>query len=380
MMTTWYCPLPFRHAYIDSTGVGACCQTPRYPVSVNEWTNHPKLKNLQKQLLDGQQPTQCKACLLSEKLQGTSLRTDALRDYNHEIFHETKIDFVDFRSFNICNFKCRSCNPQFSHGINQELKHNPKLKTFFYTSVDGKIASVSEDNIKWVMNNLSQLKKLMLTGGEPTFIPAVRELIKEIKQNYKHIQVLITSNASFEDKFWFEVTDELPNLHWTVSVDAVGETAKIIRHGSDWPKIQSNIEWLARHAQSLDINSVVSNLSVFGLKPLLEFGRRMQGLSASPVGRHGDLGCRHQFYVCQRPYYLAADNWPDDLKPRVIAYLSQCLNLDLDIEQSNMVSGLLQQIQTSQFNSDLWNRTQNYNQILNIIRNENHLDLYKEQQ
>jgi organic radical activating enzyme len=378
-MSQWYCPLPFRHAYIDSTGVGACCHTPRYPISVTDWTLHPELKKLQQQLLTGKPPQQCQACVQSESLKGTSLRTDALKDYDHEIFQDTKIDFVDFRSYNICNFKCRSCNPQFSHGINQEINRHPELKSFFYKTVDGKTASVSEENIEWIINNLSTLKKIMLTGGEPTYIPAVRELINQIKLKHTHVQVLITSNASFQDEFWFEITRHLPNLHWTISIDAVGEHAKIVRHGSDWNQIQKNAEWLAQHAQSLDVNSVISNLNVFDLKSLLKFGRRLQHLSTSPSGRHGDLGCRHQFYVCQRPYYLTADNWPDDYKPRVIDHLESCLELDLDHEQNQMLVGLLHKIKNSQFDSALWNRTQKYNQILNDIRHENHLELYKEQ-
>lgn len=377
-MSDWYCPLPFRHAYIDSQGIAACCQTPRYPVTVDQWGTHPELKKLQSQLLAGQKPSQCNGCVQSEKLQGRSLRTDWLREYKYEIFHDTKIDFVDFRSFNICNFKCRSCFPRFSHGINQELNNNPELKKFFPVSMDSKTVSVSDDNIEWIMNNLDNLKRIMLTGGEPTVIPAVRELIKEIRQDHPDIQILITSNASFEDDFWLEITRDLPNLHWTVSVDAVGPAAELVRHGTKWSVIEKNVTWLAQHAQSLDINSVVSNLTVLSLAPLLEFGRRMQRLSVSPQGRHGDQGCRHQFAVCQRPYWLAADNWPDDLKPRVLAYLRNCLNLDLDQEQTDMISGLINQINAAKFDPALWSQTQSYNSILNDIRNENHQVLYEE--
>jgi organic radical activating enzyme len=378
-MTSWYCPLPFRHAFIDSRGIAACCQTPRYPTTLDQWVTHPELKKLQQQLLDNEQPLQCEGCVKSEKIQGRSLRTDANKDYNHEIFHDTKIDFVDFRSFNICNFKCRSCFPVFSHGISQESNKYPELQKFFNSTIESKTVSVSDQNVEWIINNLGDLKKIMFTGGEPTIIPGVKELIKKIRQDHKHIMIMITSNASFEDDFWFEITDNLPNLHWTVSVDAIGSAAEIVRHGTDWNVIEKNITWLAQHAQSLDINSVVSNLTVFGLQPLLTFGRRMQLLSIGPQGRHGDQGCRHQFTVCQRPYYLCADNWPDELKFRALTYLQECLNLDLDKEQRNMISGLLSQITNATFDQDLWDRTQSYNQVLNSIRNENHTDLYQEQ-
>jgi organic radical activating enzyme len=376
-MTSWYCPLPFKHAYIDSTGIAACCQTPRYQVSLDEWSTHPELLKLQQELLNGSTPKVCQGCARQESAYGTSLRTNSNRDYNDQVFTDTKIDFIDFRSVNICNFKCRSCNPVFSHGITQEINNYPELQKFFGPPPTSKTVSVTDVNIDWIMRNIGSLKRIMFTGGEPTVIPGVRELIKKIKQDYKDVMVIITSNASFQDDFWFEITEQLPNLHWTVSIDAVGPSAEIVRHGSDWTVIDRNVAWLAQHARSLDINSVVSNLTVFGIKPLLEFGRRMQRLSVTPSGRHGDLGCRHQFFICQRPYHLAANNLSEELLPLAVDYLESCLTLELDDEQRNMLTGLIAQVASAKFDPKLWNSSQLYNQILNQIRHENHLTLYK---
>jgi sulfatase maturation enzyme AslB (radical SAM superfamily) len=378
-MSDWYCPLPFRHAYIESQGIAACCQTPRYQTTLDKWTSHPELITLQQELLNGNKPLVCKGCIQQEELYGASLRTNSNQDYNNQIFTDTKIDFVDFRSVNICNFKCRSCYPVFSHGITQEINNYPELKRFFGPAPATKTVSVTDTNIDWIIRNLGSLKRIMFTGGEPTVIPRVQDIIKTIKKDHIDIAVLITSNASFQDDFWFEITEQLPNLHWTVSIDAVGDAAEIVRHGSDWPLIERNVAWLAQHANSLDINSVVSNLTVFGVKPLLEFGRRMQRLSVTPIGRHGDLGCRHQFHVCQRPYHLAVDNLAEELLPLAVDYLESCSTLDLDNEQRNMLTGLIAQIKSAKFDSKLWEKSQLYNQTLDQIRQENHLTLFKAQ-
>ena len=219
----------------------------------------------------------------------------------------------------------------------------------------------------------------MFTGGEPTVIPGVKELISEIKKHHRDIWVMITSNASFQDDFWFETTETLPNLHWTVSIDAVGPRAEIVRHGTDWAVVERNVSWLAQHARSMDINSVVTNLSVFGIKPLLEFGRRMQKLSQIPSGRQGDLGCRHQFYVCQRPNHLSADNLTQAQLTQAVEYLQTCESLDLDDEQRNMLTGLIRQLQAAQFDSALWQHNHEYNLILDQTRGENHEILYEAQ-
>jgi|688.fasta_scaffold67508_2 sulfatase maturation enzyme AslB (radical SAM superfamily) len=378
-MSDWYCPLPFRHAYIDSTGIAACCQTQRYQVALDAWATHPELIKLQQELLAGNKPAVCKSCVRQEQIYGASLRTNSNRDYNNQVFTDTNLDFIDFRSVNICNFKCRSCNPLFSHGITQEINNYPELEKFFGTAPTSKIVTVTDGNVDWIIRNLKSLKRIMFTGGEPTLIPGVRNLINEIKLHHQEIMVMITSNASFQDDFWFEITEQLPNLHWTVSVDAVGPAAEIVRHGSDWAVIERNVSWLAQHAQSLDINSVVSNLTIFELKPLLEFGRNMQQLSITPIGRHGDRGCRHQFFVCQRPYWLAADNLSEELLHRAVPYLESCTTLDLDDEQRNMLDGLVSQIKSAKFDPQLWNKSQSYNQTLNQIRNEDHLTLYDTQ-
>jgi len=321
----------------------------------------------------------CKSCAEQESRQGQSLRTNSIRDYKQKRYTKTDIDFIDFRSFNICNFKCRSCEPSFSHGIGQEIKLNPELKNFFGSAPDSKTVSVDDTNVVWIKENLHKLNRIMFTGGEPTKIPGVKVLIEQIKQKHRNIQILITTNASFEDEFWYELTKTFRNLHWTVSIDAVGPSASIVRHGSNWDTIEQNVSWLAQHANSLDINSVVSNLTVFQLGPLLEFGRRMQKLSATPLGKHGDLGCRHQFFVCSRPYYLSADNLSEDLLLQAIDYLKNCKKLDLDDEQSQMLNGLITQLSNATYDPIMWEKTQRYNTILDDIRNENHTSLYKAQ-
>jgi sulfatase maturation enzyme AslB (radical SAM superfamily) len=217
----------------------------------------------------------------------------------------------------------------------------------------------------------------MFTGGEPTVIPEIKNILKEITKNHKHIQVMLTSNGSFTDTFWYDITKEINNLHWTLSIDAVGSAAEIIRHGTDWSVVSSNVEWLARHANSLDINTVVSNLNLLHLGPLLKFVKGMQKISISPSGRHGDIGCRHQLHVCQRPYYLAADNLPNEQRNTVLAHLTQCLNFDLDSEQTNTLQSLITQIESAVFDPILWNKNQNFNFAIDQIRNEDHTLLFR---
>jgi sulfatase maturation enzyme AslB (radical SAM superfamily) len=365
----WYCPLPFKHAFVDSTGISSCCQLTRQPTSLDQWHSNTQLIQLQKQTLSGIAPVECNACITQEKLQGHSLRTDSWRDYNYEKFYDTNIDFIDYRSSNICNFKCRSCTPEFSHGIARETRSDARLQKFNVV-IDNKTVGVDEHNRQWIIDNLSAIKRLMFTGGEPTVIPEVKSILEEVRRRQlDSLSVLITTNGSFTDQFWYDITREFKNLHWTVSVDAVGRAAEVVRHGTDWSTVEYNLQWLATNALSMDINTVVSNLNVFQLAPLLQVIRATQ-LQSIESAQMGSDGCRHQFFVCQRPYMLAADNWPD--KNIVIEYLNHCLTLDLDASQRSMLKLLSESIRNSEFSTELWRRSEEYNTILDDIRGEDH--------
>jgi len=368
----WYCPLPFRHVFVDSTGISPCCITARQDTDLDSWAQHPFLQEIQKSFLSGTINDHCLCCLESEQKFGRSLRLDALDDYDHQVFDRLEIDFVDYRSNNVCNFKCRSCDSKFSHGIAAEVRQNPRLEKF-YSIIDTKTVSVQSQNKKWILENLPSLRRLMFTGGEPTMMPEVKEIIQHVMDNaLDHVQIMITSNGSFSDDFWRNLTLSHRSLHWTLSIDAVGDAGGVIRHGSDWSRIERNLSWLAEHSESLDVNTVVSNLNVLQLKPLLKLIRSMQILSRHPTGKHGDLGLRHQFFICQNPFQMSATNWPDTLRDTVIQYLSSCLDLDLDQEQHDTIKALRQHVIAATFDAELWARSQDMNIALDEIRQQDH--------
>jgi MoaA/NifB/PqqE/SkfB family radical SAM enzyme len=374
-MTDWYCPFPFKHVFVDSSGLSPCCNTISdfgLDVSIDQYVNHPKVLNLQKQFLAGEKPTECKSCLLQENIQSKSMRLDGLEDYKHEIFNGSQIDFVHFSQSNICNFKCRSCGPQYSHGIAQEIKQNPELSKF---SSDKKFVSVNEHNHQWIVDNLSSLKRLLITGGEPTVMPEVKKIFELVHQvQYPELNIMMTTNCSWTDDFWYDCIKSMPNLHITASLDGVGSVAELVRHGTAWKQVEHNIQWLSKHAYSLDINTVISCLNINNLYPLLEFCRKLQIESqAKNGGRQGDLGLRHQFSVATGK--VGIDNFPDHMKSSILEHLHQCLQLDLDHEQYRIVQGLIVTVTNSQFNRHKWDQLVQYHSLLDKIRDENHLAL-----
>jgi organic radical activating enzyme len=374
-MTEWYCPLPFKHVFVDSTGVAVCCNTPRQSIDLDQWSQSKYVKQIQNQMLTGQVPDICQSCVSEEKMTGRSLRTDSQQDYNYQRFVETDIDFVDYRANNICNFKCRSCSPKFSHGIDNETKNSAILQKF-YQPTGTKIVTVDDANTKWIDENLKNIKRLMLTGGEPTRMPAIKSIIERIVHDKLDIQILITTNGSFEHDFWYELTRLHDNLHWTVSLDAVGSAAEIIRNGTDWKIVEENARWLASHAASMNINTTITHLNILHLAPLLKFVKQLQKESIYPRGRHGDQGARHQFIVTQFPSHLSVNCLPQDLKALARDHLKNCLAIDLDAEQKQTIQGLIKHLEQVAFDSHRWQQSLEFNQELDRIRGENYMELY----
>lgn len=375
---SWYCPQPFKHVFVYSHGISCCCKISRQNTSLDKWSQNEQLQQIQKNTLAGTIPVECGDCHRDEQAGITSLRQTSLSEYDNKIFDSLEIDFIDYRYSNLCNFKCRSCSQEFSHQIVQEVSQNPSLQQFYGLPFKKKLVSVNDHNIQWIKDHLKQIKRLMFTGGEPTVIPEVRTIIESILSDRSlETSILITSNCSFDDDFWYDLVNHLPNrLHWTASIDSVGKHSEIIRNGTIWPVVQKNIEWLASNAESLNVNTVISNMNLFQLRPLLRFVRNCQLNSIFPTGKHGSQGLKHQWVVAYDDK-ISAVNWPPELRLTAIQYLESCQDLDLDDSQREMLVSMQRQIKNHHFNQSHWDLSHQFHTALDTIRNENHNDLFE---
>ena len=354
-MSDTYCVLPFRHAYIDNTGIAGCCRSPRHYGYLEDWQTHPELKKLQQQVLSGDLPKPCIGCMHDELQQGTSLRTQSNLDYQNQKVTDTLIDFVDYRSSNICNFKCRTCIPTFSHGIAHDARHNAQLLPFYNHTPLDKVARVQNYNLEWILENLGQIKRIMFTGGEPTCIPDIKVIIENVAKHHADtVSIIITSNGSFEDNFWFDITKKIKNLHWTLSIDATDKDAGIIRHGTNWDLVKSNVSWLSHNASSFYINSVISNLNIFLLDKLFT--------QVNEWNPH-----KHQYHIIRRPEIHAANNLSSDLQQQAIEYVNK---LDCQrSEHADIKQGLINDL-VEDVNELLWQRALAFHNILDSMRQE----------
>jgi sulfatase maturation enzyme AslB (radical SAM superfamily) len=335
--------------------------------TIDQWLSSKELEDLQTNIKNDQVDPGCRYCINGEQQDGTSTRLGAINDYG-QIDMSTDIDYVDYRSVNICNFRCRSCDPFYSNGIAQEARRYPELQKF-YPIPDHKIATTQTQDKQWVLSNIDKIKRLMFTGGEPTRIPEVKEIIDCIRRSGNtDISIMITSNASFTDPYWFEITETMPNIHWTLSVDSVGTAAEIIRDGTDWSVVSGNVEKMFDIAPSVNIGTVVTNLNLTQLDLLFAWANALEQKYA-----HRTNGRTHFIEICNWPNYLNPYNWPAERRPNVIAFLETLRQQsNLQPKQQQIADTLLSNIKNTVPDPALWAQFESYNKTLDNIRSQDH--------
>jgi pyruvate-formate lyase-activating enzyme len=364
-----YCPLPFRHVFVEPRGVKPCCSyTKIFNGTIAQWFNSAELYELQQDILSNKVNAGCASCITNENRDGYSTRLSGIKEYP-SVVKDTKIDYVDYRSKNICNFKCRSCEPYFSNGIAQEVRHNAVLEQF-YQAPNTKVAEV--DDSGWILKNIRQIRRLMFTGGEPTKIAEVRTILDYIVENHLDTNVLIISNGSFTDPYWRNITQQISNINWTISLDAVGPVAEIIRHGTQWNIVAENVKWLFNNSPSINISTVISNLNIAHISELFGFVN-----SLAQKYQHRNNGRTQFIEICNWPTHLNPHNWPDDLKQKVLGYLDSIDTSTLQPRQCEVIQRLINNIKQTEFDSAQWAKFELFNKTLDNIRGENYSSLFK---
>ena len=306
-----FCILPWMSAYVntDST-VWSCCVNKamtdgdvrnKLKEENSDWVadksiisndleniiNDNHFKQLRLDMLNGVENQNCFDCINLEKNTGHSYRKDFNFDFEDELYRvqDTQEDgtikdfdviYLDFRFSNVCNFKCRSCRPEWSSTWAKEARDNDRHP---YTEWDGYIPRYNltqEEFISKFEGSLSKVKKIYFAGGEPL---AAREhywiLDYLIKNNNTDVLIDYNTNLSMlkNPKLKLSVVDyweKFENISLRVSIDGMGEKAEYIRKGTDWQVIEDNFKYVRQRLPNVNIG-VSSVFQLFNAIHLADF-------------------------------------------------------------------------------------------------------------
>tara|TARA_Y100000385_G_scaffold243836_1_gene261550 strand:- start:5 stop:1246 length:1242 start_codon:yes stop_codon:yes gene_type:complete len=306
-----YCPLPWQHlATHPHGGITLCCisdhtdglnRARNYKdgyaefldlnkKDINEHMNSDYYKEVRLQMLNNKKPQACMRCYEEEDKGIKSKRqheTEVFKNYSSDYASElTKEDgsidmdlrFVELRLGNVCNVRCRTCNPASSSKWLEDYKDIVEKADFINK---GYLGLNFPEDFKWaeddnfyddLYESAPNLELLYINGGEPTLI----------KQHWTYLKKLVDSGRSKNITLWYninctmlppialELWPEFKEARICLSIDDLEERNAFIRTGTDWNAVLRTIDTLKQNENKLVLR-ITQTVSAYNYATLPEF-------------------------------------------------------------------------------------------------------------
>jgi organic radical activating enzyme len=186
--------------------------------------------------------------------------------------------FVELRLGNLCNLKCRTCNPVSStNWIQPYQKLQQELK--FVTHYDTKINSNWTESDKFwedLFEHSQDVELIYVNGGEPTLVEKHWRYLEELINRGLNKQITLWYNinmTNLPDKL-IDLWKEFKKVQITASIDDLGNRNDYIRLGSNWDTIIKNLDKLQSY--SWIETSICQTISWMNVYYVNEFNKFMQ--------------------------------------------------------------------------------------------------------
>jgi len=318
-----FCVIPFVSTMINTdTTVRYCCMpkgqtnivrqdsgeayTCRDNFISDAW-NSESISSIRRDMLDGKPITGCEICYLQEQSGRKSNRQQANEewtwrlgedDINERLWQaaeqsgrlEESIAYLDLRLGNLCNLKCRMCNPWNSSQIFREthslIEQDSEFSKVWSKSFGKFPVDIMEEqqwfdsDIMWdqVISLIPKLKKVYMTGGEPTLIKNNFRFMEEcIRQGRTDILLFFNTNCTNLNRRFFELISEFKQVNINASVDGTGAVNEYIRSPSNWEQVDANIRRLSSiPTVYLGLTPTVQVYNIYNIPAILDYVRNLQ--------------------------------------------------------------------------------------------------------
>jgi hypothetical protein len=383
------CVLPFTHLATHPDGHTSFCCISEHKncashakrggqaislndLSIREMINSDTYKEVRLEMLDGKEPSACKRCYDEERVGIKSKRQEENGRYlessmpviENLLDDGTIVDmdfqFVELRLGNICNLKCRTCNPVSSSKWKKEYSVLQKDLDFVtdYSAVEDGVWFEKDSFWGELLHNSENLKRIYVNGGEPTLV----------EKHFSFLYSLIEMDRAKDIDLWYNinVTKLPPNLltMWrsfksiavTASIDDLRDRNEYIRSGSEWDVNLLNLSIL-RSTDWIDL-SICQTLSAYNIFYVDKFYEYF-----------GETGNKIHHNWCYDPEYLSPWHLPDDVKQEII---SRCQNMP-EYMRNNIAQTLSKPRDESKFKQFI-----SYNRKLDLMRKTKFSDTFPE--
>lgn len=294
-----FCPLPFIHLSTLPTGqTRLCCKTVNCHIpngNLNDTTiqdiwNNEYYRTVRQQMLVGEYPKDCKVCYNEDAVGKRSMRIKELEiwensstlkkalDSENNGYLETDPVYLDLRMGNLCNLKCRTCDPVSSSQIQKEVAMLDSSPLFFRQKI------IDAEQMKpWWKNTLfkksiesllSSAELIWLSGGEPTLVPEGNALIQQCIDAgiAKDIVLRLVVNLTNVTDQFIERYEQFKQANFHCSLDAIGDANHYLRYPSNFAELEKNLRKIVNSKSNLVcLICTISLMNIYRLPDLINW-------------------------------------------------------------------------------------------------------------
>ena len=417
-----FCTIPFVSLVVNTDGaIRPCCMIKgqyhqlkktdgtKYTIkdNLNDAWNSDEMRRMRMAMINGEKLEGCNVCYLQESSGRTSNRQYSNGEWvtklteqeitnriDQAIVNGGEIDYsiayLDLRLGNLCNLKCRMCSPFNSSQIAKEHldleQRDPAYKVVWASSFGNfnpnfnDIQEWFDRDVLWdqIIDMIPKLKKVYMTGGEPTLINNNFKFMQEcINRGRRDMLLFFNTNCTNVNKKFINLISQFGRVNINASIDGVGAVNEYIRAPSNWELISKNVETLARMPNvNLGVTPTVQVYNIFNLIDTLKW--------VDDLNKKYNKHIFVDFLINVHPKHLSVSILPDDIRHRVAADLIDYKNTyfnkytpELTVNSVNGIIGLLQQDRAVDWQEQI-NKFKTYTNSLDKERGQSLYNISKE--
>ncbi len=337
-----FCILPWMHLATNASGnLRVCCNsTPGKNFIMRNGTKRPykitdedmqdfwhsdTMKNIRHELLNDQRPEMCERCFREEDSGVRSARQawneKYMFDYQASETPDFTVKYIDIRLGNLCNLKCRMCNPYAS---NQWIDEWHLVENVLPGSEQKRLSAMDWPNNDMVAENILKLglhiEEIYLTGGEPTLALSQYKLFDQLIELdlAKNITLKYNTNCTNLPKKLVDYWKSFKKIKINASIDAVGDLNRYIRYPTGWSLVEKNLlKFIELERESKIDLQVHCTVQIYNVLKLNEFFDFMAEKGIEDI----------YLNILDHPEYLNIRVLPKDLKELVVSRLEPYMHI-----------------------------------------------------
>lgn len=258
----------------EDGAVKVCCRSA--PIgfiqdsSLEEIWNNKTMQTVRRQVLNNERPDVCKPCFDLEDQGVESLRqrhiNGVIPEARINLYPATPLQEImpfefptmEIKLNNLCNLKCRMCNPLDSTNWkdwDQVVPFYKKENNFLVPTIEGIVKTPGQyigafdDTDNWWTSFeklLPHFRRVEFAGGEPLMDPQHYKILDMLKPYAKNIEIKYATNGTTlgisKGRTIHDYWPHFRSVAVNVSLDGIGNVYNYIRGNSDWNTVVQNIK------------------------------------------------------------------------------------------------------------------------------------------